>query len=253
MEYAGKKINDEELFKQPPPTEDCPICFLRMPILRPTGKKYMSCCGKEICSGCTYAPLYDNQGNKVDNKKCPYCRTPWPDTQEEFVKRIEKRVEAGDTEAMHNQGNYYRDGTDGYAQDYTKALELYHRAAELGYSAAYTSIGVAYNNGEGVEVDKKKAEHYFELAAVRGDVTARYNLAAINENAGKYNRAIKHYLIAVGAGDNEALKKTHELYSRGFATKEDYTKALRSYQEYLSEIKSRQRDEAVAATDYRYY
>lgn len=58
------ELHDKELFKQPPPDEDCPICFLRMPILY-TGWTYKSCCGKRICSGCCYAPLYDNQGNQV--------------------------------------------------------------------------------------------------------------------------------------------------------------------------------------------
>ena len=31
---GGSKNNDEELFKQPPPEEDCPICFLRIPTLK---------------------------------------------------------------------------------------------------------------------------------------------------------------------------------------------------------------------------
>ena len=29
----AKEIHDEELFKQPPPPEECPICFLRIPSL----------------------------------------------------------------------------------------------------------------------------------------------------------------------------------------------------------------------------
>ena len=59
--------HDEELFKQPPAADDCPICEYRLPMLV-NGWRYMSCCGKVICSGCIHAPLYDNQGNKVDNK-----------------------------------------------------------------------------------------------------------------------------------------------------------------------------------------
>ena len=50
------KLYDEKLFKQPPPAEDCPLCFLRLPLLA-TGWRYQSCCGKVICSGCDYAPL----------------------------------------------------------------------------------------------------------------------------------------------------------------------------------------------------
>ena len=88
-----KKISDEEeLFKQPPPKEDCPICFQQLPLLK-TGYRYNSCCGKVICSGCCYAPVYDDQGNEVDNQKCPFCRTPHPYTDEEMIERTAKRVE----------------------------------------------------------------------------------------------------------------------------------------------------------------
>ena len=249
------KLHDEELFKLPPPKEDCPICFILLPSLDPTGKKYYSCCGKVICSGCIYAPRYDNQGNEVIEKTCPFCRTLHPTTEEENMKRVTKRVEANDAIAIFNIGGYHRDGTNGYAQDYTKALELYHRAAELGDAESYNSIGVTYNNGEGVEINKKKATQYFELAAMRGDVYARHNLGAVEQNAGNVDRALKHHMIAVGSGHNNSLKKIQELYSYGRATKEDYTKALQLYQEYLGEIKSRQRDEAAAYDNenYRYY
>jgi len=86
---AEKKISDEELFKQPTSKVDCPICFIRMPSLY-TGSKYQSCCGKVICSGCVHAPVYDNQGNKVDSNKCPFCRTPTPYTDEEIIEQYKE-------------------------------------------------------------------------------------------------------------------------------------------------------------------
>ena len=68
------------------------------------------------------------------------------------------------------------------------------------------------------------------------------------------DRALKHNMIAVRSGYYDSLKKIQDMYSFSLATKEDYTKALRSYQTYLGEIKSRQRDEAAAAHDeYKYY
>ena len=94
-------VSDEELFKQPQPAEDCPICFLLLPL---TGWIYMPCCGKVICGGCCHAPVYDDQGNEVDNEKCPFCRIPTPASEEEAVEREKKRVEAGDAQAMYNQG-----------------------------------------------------------------------------------------------------------------------------------------------------
>ena len=235
------------------PLEDCPICFERMPSLG-TGSGYNSCCGKVICRGCIHAPLYDNRGNKVDNKKCAFCRTPHPKSIEELVERTKKRVEAGDPIAMYNVGNHYIEGLYGFPQDHAKALALWHRAGELGYSRAYTNIGHAYYNGEGVEVDKEKAKHYYELAAMAGDETARYCLGNNEFLVANMSRALEHHMISARSGLSESLDIIKQFYSDGHATKEVYAKALRFYQEYLSEIKSKQRDEAAAADEkYRYY
>jgi len=256
------ELHDEKLFEQPPPEYgDCPICFLRMPTLI-TGSRYQACCGKMICSGCFYAPVYDNQGNEIDSQKCAFCRTPTPTSDEESIRRLMKRVEAGDPEAIdtndpfaiYNSGSYYRDGLHGFPRDYTKALELWHRAAELGIARAYVNIGVAHYNGRGVEVDMKKATHYYEVAAIGGCVNARRYLGNMEKNRGNMERALKHFMIAVRGGDTNSLKEIKELYSNGHATKEDYTKALQLYQEYLGEIKTDQRDKAAAAEEEcRYY
>ena len=42
------EIYDEKLFKQPPPLEDCQICFIRLPSLE-TAQTYQPCCGKIVC------------------------------------------------------------------------------------------------------------------------------------------------------------------------------------------------------------
>jgi len=251
------KLHDIELFKQPPSQYgDCPICFLRLPLMN-SGSRYQSCCGKVICSGCFHAPVYDNQGNKVDNDKqnaCAFCRVVAPKTENEMNQRLTKRVEANDAQAIYTIGCYYWDGTNGFEQDHTKALELYHRAADLNYVNAYNSIGNAYETGKGVEVDMKKSQHYTELAAIRGEVIARWNLGNREGSAGNADRALKHFIIAVRGGSDESLKMIKDLYSNGFAGKEDYTKALQAYQAYLGEIKSRQRDKAAAANEkFRYY
>jgi TPR repeat protein len=243
---------DEKLFKQPPSEEDCPICFQRLPFLY-SGSRYKSCCGKIICSGCIHAPLYDDQGNKVDNTKCPFCRTSTPRSIEEALGRDKKRMETGDAIAMYNMGNQYREGIHTFTQDHEKALELFHRAADLGYAKAYNGIGVAYYNGAGVEVDKEKAKHYYELAAMKGCVYSRHNLGVMEGKAGNMDRSLKHYMIVVEGGHNDSLNSIQEFYLHGYVSKEFYTKALRSYQKYLVDIRSAQRDEAAAAReDYKY-
>jgi len=147
-------------------------------------------------------------------------------------------------------------GLRGFPQNHTKALELLHRSGELGYASAYINIGHAYDRGRGVEVDKKKAKYYYELAAITGNAVARFDLGNKELQAGNSNidRALRHYMIAGRSGQSESLENVKRLYSAGYATKEDYTKALQLYQAYLGEIKSVQRDEAATANEeYRYY
>ena len=248
------ELHDIELFKQPPLKEDCPICFLRLPSLS-TGPNYYSCCGKTVCSGCIHAPVYDNLGNIIGTgeNKCPFCRTPTPTSDEEIIKRLQKRMETGDAHAMYNLGGCYDHGMYGLPRDDAKALKLWHQAGELGNTKAYFNIGNAYYNGRGVERDEKKTDHYFELAAMGGDEMARHSLGYLESRVGNWDRALKHYMISAG-GYNNSMKNVQHLYKNGHATKDDYTKVLQTYQAYLDEIKSEQRDKAAAADDrFKYY
>jgi len=47
--------DDEKLFAEPPPKDECSICMQPMPYavgLCGVGKTYMPCCGKMLCDGC---------------------------------------------------------------------------------------------------------------------------------------------------------------------------------------------------------
>ena len=154
---------------------------------------------------------------------------------------------------VFNLGCYYYYGMY-VPQDHAKALELWHRAAELGDAQSYYDVGNSYLQGNGVERDEKKAVHYYELAAMGGHVISRHNLGVLEKRYGNMDRALKHHMIAAGCGDNDSLEKIKQMFKKGVATKEDYTQALLSYQANLVEIKSAQRDEAAAFDDeYKYY
>ena len=241
------ELHDEKLFTQPQQEEDCPICMVQLPSLE-LANVYMACCGKLICTGCVRA--FQSRAIKAKRIKeeniCPFCRTPPPESDEEMIKRYEKRVELNDVRAILNLGSFYSLGSDGLAQNYAKALELFHQASELGNVTAYLGIGDAYDCGRGVRVDKKKAMHYYELAAMGGEVMARHNLGIMEEEAGNMDRALNHWMIAVKDGNSGSLENIKRLYGYGHATKDDYANALKSYQAYLAEVKSDQRDEAGA-------
>jgi len=223
----AKELHDEQLFKQPPPEEDCPICFQQLPSIE-NGYRYMVCCGKVICGGCIRAPLYDDQGNEVDNQKCAFCRILFPASDEELVERTMKRVESNDGQAVFNQGCWYSYGEHGFPQDYGKALELWHRSVKLGFTNAYNRIGDAYDEGRGVERNLKRAKHYYELAAMSGDSMARNNLGANEARAGNMERALKHYMIAIQGGFSESLEQIQKMYKLGHVTKESRYKPIKN-------------------------
>ena len=241
-------VSDEELFKQPPQKEDCPICFITMPSFH-SGHKYKSCCGKEICSGCVHASV----SLMDDDQLCPFCRAQAPN-EEERIERFTKRVEMNDPKAIFNLGCDYDQGTFGYSQNRNKAIELWHRAGKLGFAESYHNIGNAYLHGDGVERDMRKAQHYWELAAMGGDAMARYNLGVYEKQDGNMVRSLKHFMISIEGGFSDPLTKIKELYTKGHVTKDDYARALRARQSYLDEIRSDQRDRAAAFTErYKYY
>ena len=100
--------------------------------------------------------------------------------------------------------------------------------------------------------DMKKAKHYYELAALGGDVHARYNLGSIESCEGNMDRAVKHLMISAGAGFDVSFKSVRRLFSAGHVTKDDFEKALRAHKEVKDEMKSDQRDAAAAARGRRF-
>lgn len=253
------ELHDIELFKQPPPTEDCPICMLRLPSMD-SGRRYMACCGQEICGGCAHAPVCDHRGNRVNQvgeRKCAFCRTTETAVDEEIIQRLKKRMKVGDPLAFLGLGCTYgqvSSRTFGLKRDLDKAIELWHKAAELGCATAHRNIGNEYLSGNNVRKDEKKAATHIELAAMMGDEKARGKLGYDEYRRGNMDRALKHLMIAVASGCDQSLSYIQGLFTNGDLTREDYAAALRSRQDYLDEIRSKQRDEAAAFGDhYKYY
>jgi len=79
-----------------------------------------------------------------------------------------------------------------------------------------------------------------------GDEIARFNLGLFEERSGNMDRALKHYMIAVRSGLSYSLAHIKEMFVKGHATKDNYSKALQSHQLYVDEVRSDQRDEAAA-------
>ena len=243
------ELRDEKLFKEHAP-EECPICMLPLPLYDhhtgTTGTTFFSCCGKDICDGCIYA-MKESEAKDL----CPFCRTPPANSDEEQIKRVQRMVDAGNAFAIFQLGGYYADGSRGMPQDRAKANELFLKAGELGCVDAYYNLGIAYDEGNGVEINKKKAKNYYELAAMKGDVAARFNLGCMEGHAGNHNQAMKHFLIAARAGSKLSLDVVKNGYTEGLVTKDEYANTLRAYQKSQDEMKSDARDKALTVNNER--
>ena len=234
------ELHDEALFKEPPPNDECPICFLPLP-LDIKQAAFKPCCGKVICTGCIYAMNEALGRGKI--YLCAFCRKP-SGSSEECVEQMKQLMESGNAVALWRLAGLYKTGEMGVQQDLTKANELFLRAGELGYSKAYFNLGNSYDYGRGVDVDSKKAKYYYELAAMSGDIGARLSLGFEEFDAGNITRAMKHFILAAKAGSKMSLDAVKIGFMKGFITKDEYANTLRAYQQRHDEMKSDDRDKA---------
>ena len=90
----------------------------------------------------------------------------------------------------------------------------------------------------------QKAAELYAKAAMQGHIESRHNLATIETSKGNLIRALRHFLISANMGDKDSLEGIKKMFTIGIATKEQYTEALRGYQDAVEEMKSPDRDEA---------
>ena len=174
----------------------------------------------------------------------PFCRTPLPKDDSQAHAMIQRRVVAGDPLAIYYLGMAYQYGHYGLDKDVARAVEMYERAAELGVKEAHFKLGCLYDEGTDVEKDTVRSIRHYEEAAMCGQADARFNLCCVEYNAGNYDLALQHSLIATKLGHNRSLHNVKTLFKHGLATKADYAEALRGYQSAVEEPRSPDRDEA---------
>jgi TPR repeat protein len=199
---------------------------------------YYPCCGKSICEGCIHS--FRESGN---DEKCPFCNSEINKTDEEKVEEVMKRVEANDPASICILADYYLRGLRGVEQDHAKAMELYARAANLGFSQAHSNLAGVYNEGG----DTKKTKFHMEAAAMAGHEVARCNLGVIEAKSGNMERALKHWTIAASAGYFGAMHALRTLFEKGHISRESINSILVAYNNSCAEMRSEARDACIRA------
>ena len=86
-----------------PPQEECPICMRVLP-LHAMLQTQSYCCGKTVCASCDFQHQRKSRELAVPIT-CEFCRTALPDSDEERLARLRKRVEGEDPRALFIMAN----------------------------------------------------------------------------------------------------------------------------------------------------
>ena len=261
LDALAKKLEEElegaDLFAPLPPAEDCAICFVPLPrFSKKIGKYYQACCGKDICVACykENEASINKQNEENGGKKlpftCPFCRESNPTCMDEEFAQLQARCLENDHNALTMMGSNYRKGDSVPAKDDLKAFDYFIQAVELGSALACTKIGLSYNQGNGVAVNKKRAVLFGRMGALRGDIVGHHNIGCIEYyDLGNHEIGIRHWKVAAEAGYQNSIDQLRKIYNadgkmpgKEFVTKEYLDSAYRACHGAQIEVKSEERE-----------
>ena len=248
--------DDLELWKPHPVTEDCPICFVPLP-LKIDQFTYFECCGKNLCSACC---AETNRALKITNSErkeknlpvieelCAFCRTVY--VPEEEITHLQRRIQKGDTDAMVVLADNYAYGDHGLVQSKSKWLELLQMAADLGDGKALGTLG------HHLAIEARKSTYDLERGRTclkegskRGCAFSRHNLGLIEEQSGNVKLEIEHWHLAASAGYSGSMKKLWVYFHKRLLGKEKLESTLRAYQASCERMSSEDRRRWLGAED----
>ena len=137
-------------------------------------------------------------------------------TKEQF-KALEARAKSGDPVAAYDLGVAYQRG-DSVKADLKRAVVWWKKSAEAWYALAEYNLGVAYQRGLGVKEDEKLAVRYYTSAAEKHFGPAEYNLGFCYYNGTGVERDPKRALywwnVALSHGFQKAAEAIGKFAAR---------------------------------------
>ena len=152
--------------------------------------------------------------------------------QESAEDRLEEVIElqgqAKNLKILSQAWNFYKLG------DYEAALGLWMPLAETGNSSAQVLIGLMYNQGHAVKLDRSEAAKWYALASEQGNAAAQWRLAILHYHGSglkqDYQKAADLYRSAAKQGDFYSQKALAVMYTKGLGVPRDYVLAYSWFQ-----------------------
>ena len=134
------------------------------------------------------------------------------------------RADQSDVKAMIKLADYYRS-----IDQLDKAFKYVHKSTLYSSPEGERKLGYYYEKGIGCTKDLVKARQYYELAAMHGDVKAKYNIGLFYFNNKQYPQA--YNLVKDSANDNygKGLLLLAYFYEHAVGTEQNYPSARECY------------------------
>ena len=147
---------------------------------------------------------------------------------EQELKALVNRADQSDVKAMIKLADYYRN--EGI---YDKAFKYVHKSTLYSSAEGERKLGYYYEKGIGCEKDMVKARQYYELAAMHGDIKAKYNIGLFYYKNKQYPQAFNLVKESADANYGKALVLLGYLYEHAINGEVDYKSAKECYEKAL--------------------
>jgi len=118
-------------------------------------------------------------------------------------------------------------------KDYEKALEIFRPLAEQGDSDAQATLGIMYEFGRGVPIDKKVAMEWYIKAAMQGNPNVQHDIGVkLFQGQGMkqdYEQAAYWWEQSASAGIADSQFNLALMYYRGLGIEQDYKQASKLF------------------------
>ena len=198
--------------------------------------KFCPECGAKISRQCPNCKTPLNIGMKF----CPECGvrldafTSVSEPAKANASDAPREVTAEENADELNKLGFRHYNGDGVAQDYSKAVELFRKAAEQGHADAQYNLGFYCHMGVGVdESDPEEALKWLRKAAEQGHASAQYTLGWFYDEGNRieqdHSEAVKWYRNAAEQDDLVGQFVLGQCYEHGNGVVKDIFEAMQWY------------------------
>ena len=130
------------------------------------------------------------------------------------------KADQSDVKAMIKLADYYRS-----IDQLDKAFKYVHKSTLYSYPEGERKLGYFYEKGIGCEKDLVKARQFYELAAMHGDIKAKYNIGLFYYKNKQYPQAFNLVKEAADLNYGKALLLLAYFYEHGNGVPQNYEEA----------------------------